>query len=198
MDISFKPAASSWRSSSASSEAQLFWPGRDYLGSGKCESYLCPGYRVNLMYMSLQPGETLKSLTEARRSLEEARKEIKESRERAQIRTTHTFAPLPGFFSRPAELRAIRRILEGSPAFTVLSGASSVGKTALLREVLSEDRYHVLHLDLRIAGFADLSSLYLSLNRQMEQYFDTLSKDEGYEEFEKDAWGFKVRFYACF
>lgn len=124
--------------------------------------------------------------------MEEARKEIKESRERAQLRTTHTFAPFPGFFHRPAELQAIRRILEGPPAFTVLSGASSVGKTALLREVLSEERYHVLHFDLRIAGFADLSSLYVSLSGQMEEYFGTLSKDEGYEEFEKDAWAFKV------
>ncbi|THH09697.1 hypothetical protein EW145_g1837, partial [Phellinidium pouzarii] len=144
-----------------------------------------------------KPAETLKSLTEARKSLEEARQEIKENRERAQLRTTHTFAPLPGFFSRPAELRALKRILEGPPAFTVLCGASSVGKTALLREVLSESRYHVLHFDLRIAGFADLSSLYLSLCKQMEQFFDTMSREmEGYEVFEKEAWGFKVSFLA--
>ena len=112
----------------------------------------------------------MKSLTEARRSLEEARKEIRESCERAQLRTTHTFAPFPGFFHRPAELQTIRRILEGPPTFTVLSGASSVGKTALLREVLSEDRYHVLHFDLRIAGFADISSLYTTKINSIKYY----------------------------
>ncbi|KAH8112427.1 hypothetical protein DFH11DRAFT_1607573 [Phellopilus nigrolimitatus] len=138
------------------------------------------------------PAQTLKSLTEARKGLEDARKEIKEGRERAQLRTTHTFAPLPGFFPRPAEVRAISRILEGPPAFTVLTGASSVGKTALLREVLSGDAYHVLHFDLRIAGFADLTSLYLSLSRQMEHYFVRMgSVMEGYEEFEREAWAFK-------
>lgn len=142
----------------------------------------------------LQPGETLRSLTDARKALEDARKEIRESKERAQLRTTHTFAPLPRFFARPAELKALERILEGPPAFTILCGASSVGKTALLREVLSRDNYHVLHFDLRIAGFADLSSLYLSLSKQMEQYFEAMSRVmDGYEEFEKEAWGFKVR-----
>jgi hypothetical protein len=51
----------------------------------------------------------------------------------------------------------------------------------------------VLHFDLRIAGFADLSSLYISLSQQMEQYFEEMSKSmEGYEAFEKEAWSFKV------
>lgn len=58
---------------------------------------------------------------------------------------------------------------------------------------MSRDVYHVLHFDLRIAGFADLSSLYSSMSHQMEQYFETLSKMmEGYEEFEKEVWSFKV------
>lgn len=65
-------------------------------------------------------------------------------------------------------------------------------QTALLREVLSRENYHVLHFDLRIAGFADLSSLYMSLSQQMEQYFEEIAKLEGYEEFEREAWGFKV------
>lgn len=137
----------------------------------------------------------MKSLTEARKSLEDARREIKETKERSQLRTTHTFAPLPGFFARPAEIQAVERALSGTPSFTVLIGASSVGKTALLREVLSRDAYHVLHFDLRIAGFADLGSLYSSLSRQMESYFETLSENvEGYEDFVKEAWGFKVCF----
>ena len=66
-------------------------------------------------------------------------------------------------------------------------------QTALLREILSSDKYHVLHFDLRIAGFADLASLYNSLSMQMEQYFDEVAKNmEGYEEFEREAWSFKV------
>ena len=61
--------------------------------------------------------------------------------------------------------------------------------------MLSSSRYHVLHFDLRIAGFADLAGLYLSMNKQMEQYFNILSQtEEGYQEFEKEAWAFKVRY----
>ena len=55
----------------------------------------------------------------------------------------------------------------------------------------------MLHLDLRIAGFADLGGLYESLVGQMEVYFEKIAKDmEGYEVFEKEAWAFKVCFYG--
>lgn len=162
--------------------------------------------------------------------LEETRQELAESRERAQLGPTHTFAPLPGFYDRPAEVKAIQRTLRGEPSFTVLFGASSVGKvctpflvtptpterviqTALLRQVLTSSEFHVLHFDLRIAGFADLASLYLSLryasviermgtvltfdqnSQQMESFYMNVAKDPdmpGYEEFEKEAWAFKV------
>ncbi|KAG6914846.1 hypothetical protein DXG01_014978 [Tephrocybe rancida] len=157
------------------------------------------------------PAETVRSLTESRRLLDEARREIAENKERSQLRPKHTFSRLPGFFDRRAEILALERALEGEPSFTVLFGASSTGKvgafpihsggsftkpissqTALLREVLSRKRYHVLHFDLRIAGFADLSSLYQSLSQQMELYFEEIaSKMVGYEEFEKEAWSFK-------
>ena len=109
-------------------------------------------------------------------------------------------------------MQAIERALRDEPSFTIVYGASSTGKvcvipvspsptvdfvaclqTALLREVLSQEKYHVLHFDLRIAGFADLASLYLSLNQQMEQYFEEIAKMEGYEEFKREAWSFKVR-----
>ncbi|KAJ3984032.1 hypothetical protein F5890DRAFT_1554448 [Lentinula detonsa] len=153
---------------------------RNFFGFGEIVSVLA------------NPAETVRSLTESKRLLEEARQEINENRERSQIRPKHTFSRLPGFFARRAEARAIERALEGEPAFTVLFGASSVGKTALLREVLCRDSYHVLHFDLRIAGFADLASLYMSLSRQMEQYFEAISTQmEGYKEFEKEAWSFK-------
>lgn len=71
-----------------------------------------------------------------------------------------------------------------------------MGKTALLREVLGgsgRDRFHVLHFDLRIPGFADLEGLYGSLSRQMEWYFSVVAEEDGYEDFEREAWAFKVR-----
>lgn len=59
--------------------------------------------------------------------------------------------------------------------------------------MLSREAYHVLHFDLRIAGFADLASLYMSLSQQIEQYFDEIANTMGgYKEFEKEAWSFKV------
>ncbi|KAJ7164881.1 hypothetical protein C8R46DRAFT_1163554 [Mycena filopes] len=137
------------------------------------------------------PAETVRSLTESKRLLDEARREISDNRERLQLRVTHTFSRYPGFFARKAETRIIEQVLGGEPSFTVLFGASSVGKTALLREVLCSEAYHVLHFDLRIAGFADLASLYTSLSQQMEQYFEEIGKVDGYAEFEKEAWGFK-------
>ncbi|EGO01030.1 hypothetical protein SERLA73DRAFT_50217 [Serpula lacrymans var. lacrymans S7.3] len=76
------------------------------------------------------PSDTVRSLTESKRLLEEARREIKENKERSQLRTKHTFSRLPGFIARQAEIRAIERTLEGEPSFTVLFGASSVGKVS--------------------------------------------------------------------
>ncbi|KXN82374.1 hypothetical protein AN958_02631 [Leucoagaricus sp. SymC.cos] len=153
---------------------------RNFFGMGEVLSVLA------------NPAETVRSLTESNRLLAEARREIEEQRERAQIRPKHTFTRLPGFFPRKAEMQTIERTLGGEPAFTVLFGASSVGKTALLREVLSQPQFHVLHFDLRIAGFADLPSLYTRLSTQMEQYFEDIASNmEGYEEFQKEAWCFK-------
>ena len=75
-----------------------------------------------------QPADTLRSLAESKRMLEETRRELAEARERAQLTPTHTFSPLPGFFDRPAEIRALEKALEVGANFTVLFGASSVGK----------------------------------------------------------------------
>lgn len=82
-----------------------------------------------------QPSDTVRSLTESKRLLEEARKEINEERERSQLRTKHTFSRLPGFLPREAEIRAIERALDGEPSFTVLFGASSVGKVCRHRDM---------------------------------------------------------------
>ena len=78
-----------------------------------------------------QPSETVRSLTESKKLLEEARDEMRENRERSQLRPKHTFSRLPGFFPRKAEMLAIERAMEGEPSFTVLFGASSVGKASL-------------------------------------------------------------------
>ena len=77
-----------------------------------------------------QPAQTLKSLTEAKSLLEQTRDELTEARERAQIKPTHTFSPLPPsvFFPRPTEVKAIENILLGQPSWTVVFGASSTGK----------------------------------------------------------------------
>ena len=69
---------------------------------------------------------------------------------------------------------------------------STTLQTAILREVLSRNIYHVLHFDLRIAGFADLESLYTSLSMQMEQYWDEIGSMKGYEEFKKQGRRYKV------
>lgn len=89
-------------------------------------------YWGNTHSSGLQPAETVRSLTESKRQLEEARRELQESKERAQLRPKHAFARLPGFFPRKAEMQAIERALEGEPSFTVLFGASSVGKVCNL------------------------------------------------------------------
>jgi AAA+ ATPase superfamily predicted ATPase len=69
---------------------------------------------------------------------------------------------------------------------------ASVGKTALLRQVLTDSRFHVLHFDLRIAGFADVTSLYMSLAAQFEHFFETLATElEGYDEMKKHGLTFK-------
>ncbi|KIY49830.1 hypothetical protein FISHEDRAFT_40955 [Fistulina hepatica ATCC 64428] len=138
------------------------------------------------------PAGTVRSLTESKRLLEETHQQITENKEHPQIIPKHTFTRLPSFYPRPTETAAIERILEDAPCFTVVFGGSSVGKTALLREVLSKERYHVLHFDLRIPGFADVTGLYMSLSQQMEQFFeDIASQMPGYEDFQKEARVFK-------
>ena len=66
---------------------------------------------------------------------------------------------------------------------TVLFGGTSVGKTALLREVLADPeaggkgrgRYWVVKFDLRISGFADLRTLYRALCEQFQTFFEEVS-----------------------
>lgn len=131
-------------------------------------------------------------MAESKRLLEETRAEILEQKERESIPPKHTFSPLPGLQYRKREVKVLKTCLSSIPNFTVLFGGTSVGKTALLRQVLTDERYHVIHFDLRLSGFADISSLFFSFSCQMEQYFISLAdRLEGYESFKKEALAFK-------
>lgn len=92
-------------------------------------------------------------MTESKRLLEEARNEINETRERSQIRTKHTFTRLPGFLPREAEMRALDSALGGEPSFTVLFGASSVGKVG----ASVSKRYHPFTSDARLRSYEKFS-----------------------------------------
>jgi AAA+ ATPase superfamily predicted ATPase len=66
----------------------------------------------------------------------------------------------------------LRKVLAGNPQMNLIFGATSVGKTALLRQVLASDDYYVIKFDLRISGFADLRTLYLALCEQFKNLFE--------------------------
>lgn len=73
------------------------------------------------------------------------------------------------------ETELLRKILAGNPQLNVMYGATSVGKTALLRQVLAGnggDDFYVIKFDLRISGFGDLRSLYIALCQQFQSVFE--------------------------
>jgi hypothetical protein len=117
------------------------------------------------------PAETLRQLNESKKMLEQANEEHKLREEAKRIPPKHTFAKLPGFYGRTKEQMMLRKILSNTPKMSVMFGATSVGKTALLREVLATDDFFVVKFDLRISGFADLRSLYIVLCEQFERFF---------------------------
>jgi hypothetical protein len=67
-------------------------------------------------------------LIESRRLLEEARQEISQNQEASQVYVKPKISRLPGFFPRQEECGAIERVLDGEPSFTVIFGASLIGK----------------------------------------------------------------------
>jgi len=90
--------------------------------------------------------ETVRSLTESKRQLAEARRELAEERE-YNFHPKYTFTRLPGFFPRKAEMQTLEHALGGEPTFTVVLGASSVGKVGLIQLVrLREKADHELVL----------------------------------------------------
>lgn len=124
------------------------------------------------------PAETLRQLNESKDMLRKAREDMQLSQEAKQIPKKHTFSKLPGFHGRVAEQALLRRMLSKDPKMTVIFGATSVGKTALLREVLATDDFFVVKFDLRISGFANLRTLYVALCEQLQTFFEEMHDEE--------------------
>lgn len=118
------------------------------------------------------PAETLRQLNESRDMLKKAKEDMELANEAKKIPRKHTFSKLPGFYGRKVEQAQLRKILSNNPKLTVLFGATSVGKTALLREVLATDDFYVVKFDLRISGFADVRTLYIALCEHLERFFE--------------------------
>lgn len=174
------------------------------------------------------PFETYQQIKDTKKMLEDVKEDFMEQYELSKVPRINTFEPLPGFYPRPQETRAIRMALSTQPSFLVVFGGSSVGKTALLREVLSsgalderngltgKSRKHdddddedngnsrtsiaadasshkqfvVMHIDLRIAGFADMTGLAIRLATQFEQFFETIMttpEEDGVYKSEEDS-----------
>lgn len=124
------------------------------------------------------PAETVRQIKESKEMLEKAKEDNKLAQESKRIPKKHTFSKLPGFHGRKAEQAMLRKVLAGNPQLNVIFGATSVGKTALLREVLATDDFFVIKFDLRISGFADLRSLYYALCEQFQSVFIEMKDDE--------------------
>ena len=118
------------------------------------------------------PAETIRQLKESKELLSQAREESELRHEKKKIPKKHTFSKLPGFHGRESEQALLKKILASNPQMTVVFGATSVGKTALLRQVLATDDFYAIKFDLRISGFADLRSLYISLCDQFQIFFE--------------------------
>lgn len=127
------------------------------------------------------PAETIKQLHESKDLLQKAKEQMDLNKEAKEIPKKKTFAKLPGFHGRKREQAMIRKILKNSPQLNVIFGATSVGKTALLRQVLATDDFFVIKFDLRISGFADLRSLYLALCEQFEMFFAEVRSRRAYD-----------------
>ncbi|QDS68326.1 hypothetical protein FKW77_010692 [Venturia effusa] len=124
------------------------------------------------------PAETIRQLKESKELLTKAREETELRNEKKRIPKKHTFSKLPGFHGRENEQALLRKVLAGNPQMNVIFGATSVGKTALLRQVLAGDDFYVIKFDLRISGFADLRTLYLALCEQFKNLFEEMHDEE--------------------
>ncbi|RIA90680.1 Archaeal ATPase-domain-containing protein [Glomus cerebriforme] len=98
-----------------------------------------------------------------------------ETYEKIKFPITHTFNRTPKFLGREKEIRMLNDSLSGDPKFLIINGSQSVGKTALLREVLANNKYHVIYIDLRISGFADLRSFTAEFATHLETFFTQIT-----------------------
>ncbi|KAK5937605.1 hypothetical protein PMZ80_010225 [Knufia obscura] len=140
-----------------------------------------------IMGVLTNPAETLRQLNKSKDMLKKAKEDMQLADEAKKIPRKHTFSRLPGFHGRKVEQALLRKIFSNNPKLTVLFGATSVGKTALLREVLATEDYYVIRFDLRISGFANLRTLYIALCEQFQEFFETMHD----EEMEKQKLTFK-------
>ncbi|CAG8761311.1 11542_t:CDS:2, partial [Acaulospora morrowiae] len=90
----------------------------------------------------------------------------------------HSFKRMPNFWGREKEKRTIDSILRGDPRWIIINGVRSTGKTALLHEILTDDKYHVIHLDLRVPGFSDLRSFTAELASHLETFLLRISEHQ--------------------
>lgn len=154
------------------------------------------------------PFETIQQIKDTKKMIENMKEDFLEQYELSKVPRVNTFEPFPGFYPRLRETQVIKQTLATQPSFLVVFGGSSVGKTALLRQVLSNEdysvedvygedskaaksaklnnvekkingdthhrKYLVMHIDLRISGFADLSGLAIRLASQFEEFFETI------------------------
>lgn len=154
------------------------FPGRSTITLQQSHSFFGLGEIAGVL---ANPAETVRQIKESRDLLKKAKEENKLETEAKRIPKKHTFSKLPGFHGRHAEQAMLRKVLGGNPQLNVVFGATSVGKTALLREVLAGGDFWVIKFDLRISGFADLKSLYFALCEQFQSLFSDM-KDENMEQ----------------
>ncbi|WAQ88830.1 hypothetical protein PtA15_10A250 [Puccinia triticina] len=89
--------------------------------------------------------------------------------------TFHSATPSMSFYNRSREVKHLSDILNGKPAFTVLLGAPSSGKTALTQHVVSRKRadntpeFHSLTVDLRAVGYLKGSFMEALVNKCLDE-----------------------------
>ncbi|CAB4424634.1 unnamed protein product [Rhizophagus irregularis] len=94
--------------------------------------------------------------------------------EKIKLPITHTFNKTPGFLGREKEILVINDLLSRDPKFLIVNGSESVGKTALLREILASNQYHVIYIDTRVSGFADVRSFTTEFATHLESFFNQI------------------------
>ncbi|RHZ76013.1 hypothetical protein Glove_208g106 [Diversispora epigaea] len=120
----------------------------------------------------------LENLDKPKKTIQEIKVQALETYEKFNHPSTHAFNKTPNFVGREKEKIVIEEILSNNFKWIVVSGAERVGKTALLREILSDDKYNVIHFDLRVPGFANLHSFVTEFSYRIETFLLRFSEDQ--------------------